>query len=322
VATRYVPPPATASRTDADDVDSVPTPSPESDESDKDVVEPEPQPRDEAERRSSGLLRAGLAASTVGLCLLLFVGYVYTFSTLQQHRDQHILLNQFTSGNRTTILTANTVPEGEPAGVLRIPAIGLTQMVVEGTNATDLLKGPGLMPGTARPGSLGNAVIAGRRTIAGAPFGKLQLLQHGDRIIVVTSRGRYVYQVLAVGTAHSGQRDPTSPNRHPRLTLVTSNPSGNGRLYVVAALRTAPNHLPIPRHPPTLAERGLTGDSAAVVPSILWGLFLAAAFALTFFAYWRFRGRHWSVYLLSTPVLLAITFVWYGSLIRLLPGTM
>jgi hypothetical protein len=71
-----------------------------------------------------------------------------------------------------------------------------------------------------------------------------------------------------------------------------------------------------------MAERGLSGDAAAVVPAILWGLFLLAAFAVTFYAYWRYRGRHWSVYVLSTPILLAITFVWYGSLIRLLPGTM
>ena len=61
------------------------------------------------------------------------------------------------------------MPEGQPAGVITIPALGLTQVVVEGTTATDLLKGPGLMPGTARPGSLGNSVMAGHRTIAGSP---------------------------------------------------------------------------------------------------------------------------------------------------------
>jgi sortase A len=323
LATRYLAPPATATVTEAEEVGGAPATPPESIESDKDVqVEDQDQSGETTDERSFVLLRAGLVASTVGLCLLLFAGYVYTFSTLQQHRDQHILLNEFTSGNRTTILTAKTVPEGEPAGVLRVPAIGLTQVIVEGTNATDLLKGPGLMPGTARPGSLGNSVIAGHRTIAGSPFANLHLLKRGERIIVVTSQGRYLYRVFGVGTTRTGQRDPTSPTRHPRLTLVTSNPSGNGRLYVVAALRTAPNRLPIPRHPPTSAERGLSGDSAAVVPSILWGLLLAAAFAATFYAYWRFRGRHWSVYLLSTPVLLAVTFVWYGNLIRLLPGTM
>jgi sortase A len=324
LATRYVAPTATTTLAGADNVLEAP---PALAEPPEPLLEPGDDDQavrdDEARGRGSFvLLRAGLAASTVGLCLLLFVGYVYTFSTLQQHRAQHILLNEYTSGNRTTILTAKSVPDGRPVGVLTIPSLGLTQVVVEGTSATDLLNGPGLMPGTARPGSLGNSVIAGHRTIAGSPFARLDHLRHGNRILVVTSQGRYVYRVLAVGTTRTGQRDPTSPNRHPRLTLVTSNPSANGRLYVVAALRTAPNRLPIPRHPPTAAERGLTGDSAAVAPSILWGLLLAAAFGVTFYAYWRFRGRHWSVYLLSTPVLLAITFVWYGNLIRLLPGTM
>lgn len=322
LATRYVAPPATTAVTQADEeiAPAITAEPPGSGEPQplENPQHPEPTP----DRGSSVLLRAGLAASTVGLCLILFAGYVYNFSTLQQHRQQHILLEEFTSKNRTTIFTAKSVPEGQPAAVLRVPALGLTQVVVEGASATDLLKGPGLMPGTARPGSLGNAVIAGHRTIAGSPFAHLNRLKRGDRILVVTSQGRYLYRVLAVGTTRTGQRDPTSPNRHPRLTLVTSNPAGNGRLYVVAALRTTPNRIPIPRHPPTSSQRGLSGDSAAIVPSILWGLLLAGAFAVTFYAYWRFRGRHWSVYVLSTPVLLAVTFVWYGNLIRLLPGTM
>jgi LPXTG-site transpeptidase (sortase) family protein len=323
LATRYVAPSSTATLTDTELVQTAPpAPPAQLDSGDDQRVGQHEHPEQARGGRSYVLLRAGLAASTVGLCLLLFVGYVNTFSTLQQQRAQHILLNEFTSGNRTTILTAKSVAEGEPAGVLTVPALRLTQVIVEGTTATDLLKGPGLMPGTARPGSLGNSVLAGHRTIAGSPFAHLNQLRRGDRIVVVTSQGRYVYRVLAVGTTRTGQRDPTSPNRHPRLTLVTSNPSANGRLYVVAALRTAPNRLHIPRHPPTVAERGLSGDSAAVVPSILWGLLLAGAFGVTLYAYWRFRGRHWSVYLLSTPVLLAITFVWYGNLIRLLPGTM
>ena len=66
----------------------------------------------------------------------------------------------------------------------------------------------------------------------------------------------------------------------------------------------------------------MSGDSSAVLPSILWGLALVAAFAATFWAYWRYRRNIWSVYLLSTPVLLAVALVWYESLIRLLPGTL
>lgn len=323
LATRFVAPPGVATQMpDAETNAPVPG-SPELADSDLNgSAETEADRSAKTERNTKVLLRAGLAASTAGLCLLLFLVYVYSFSTLQQHRQQHLLLNDYTQANRATILTRTSIPEGQPAGVLSIPALKLNQVIVEGTSATDLLKGPGLMPGTARPGSLGNSVIAGHRTIAGSPFAHLSLLRRGDRIIVVTPSGRYRYRVLAVGTSRTGQRDPTSPNRHPRLTLVTSNPAGNGRLYVVASLRTTPNRLPIPRHPPTSSQKGLSGDSAAIVPSVLWGLLLTAAFGATFYAYWRFRGRHWSVYLLSTPILLAIAFVWYGNLIRLLPGTM
>jgi sortase A len=275
-------------------------------------------------RSGSGLLRAGLVASTVGLCLLLFVGYVYSFSALQEHRSQRLLLNQFTTSARAHLLTGHTLSEGQPAGVLSIPAIGLAQVVVEGSSATDLLKGPGLMPGTAQPGSLGNAVIAGHRTIAGSPFAHLNALHAGDRIEVVTRLGAYHYRVIAVGSARPGAPDPTSPNRHPRLTLVTSGgtAASNGRTYVVASLVGTANSARIPRHPPTAGQRGLSGDAHAVLPAILWGLVLVGGFALTFLAYLRFRGRHWSIYMLSTPILLALTFLWYGNLIRLLPGTM
>ena len=195
--------------------------------------------------------------STAGLCLLLFLVYVYGFSSLQEQRAQRALLNQFTLSTRHTILSGGVPADGRPAGVLTIPAIKLTQVVVQGTTATDLLAGPGLMPGTARPGSLGNSVIAGHRTIAGSPFADLNRLRPGDRILVVSGLGKYDYRVIAVGSVRPGARDPISPNRHPRLTLVTSGgtAASNGRTYVVASLTNTPNQFRVPRHPPTAAER-------------------------------------------------------------------
>ena len=120
-------------------------------------------------RHQSPLLRTGLVVVTVGLCLLVFLIYVYGFSSLQEQRSQRALLNHFTLSTCDVILSADVPAEAQPAAILTIPAIKLTQVVVQGTTATDLLKGPGLMPGTARPGSLGNSVIAGHRTIAGSP---------------------------------------------------------------------------------------------------------------------------------------------------------
>jgi sortase A len=285
-----------------------------------DREQPPPGTRRGRSGRDQWLLRVGMVASTVGLCVLLFGVYVYGFSTLQEHRDQRRLLNEFTLPSRVQILSGGVPPEGRPAGLLTIGAIGLRQVVVQGTSATDLLEGPGRRPGTARPGSLGNAVIAGHRTIAGSPFAGLDRLRAGDVVDVVTDVGAYRYRVTGIGIARPGGVDPTSPTRHPTLTLVTS--AGRDRLFVRAALVSRPNRDRVPRRPPTLAQRGVSGDPAAVLPSVLWGLVLLAGFAATFAAYWRLRGRQWSVYLLSTPVLLAVAFLWYENLIRLLPGTM
>ena len=277
-----------------------------------------------ARRLASRLLPVALGFWTVSLVVLLFFVYVYDLSSLLEQRAQRGLLNQFTQSTRHAILSGRVPGEGRPAGILTIPAIHLSTVVVAGTSATDLLNGPGLMPGTALPGSLGNSVIAGHRTIAGSPFARLSDVRPGDRLAVVTGLGKYEYRVTLVGSAKPGGLDPISPSRYPRLTLVTSGGTagGGGRTYVVAHLLTRPNLAHVPRDPPTLAERGLTGDSSAVLPSVFWGAVAAAGAVATVLAYRRYRAHPWSVYMLSTPILLALAFLWYENLIRLLPGTM
>ena len=112
---------------------------------------------------------------TLGLCLIAFVAYAFLFTGLQEQREQHALLNDFVTPDKTSLFSGHVPAEGQPAAVLAIPAIGLHQVVVEGTSAADLAKGPGVMIGTARPGTKGNAVIAGRLTTSGAPFADLTL---------------------------------------------------------------------------------------------------------------------------------------------------
>jgi LPXTG-site transpeptidase (sortase) family protein len=276
-----------------------------------------------AARLDGAFVGLGITATTVGLCLLLFFAYVYAFSGFQEARQQHALLNEYNTSQRAQLLSGKDLAAGQPAGILQIPDLGLKQVVVRGSTASDLLLGPGLMPGTAQPGSLGNAVIAGHRSIAGAPFANLYRLRAGDHVIVTTVQGRFVYQVDRVGQARPGAPDPISPNRHPELTLVTSSPSlSGGRLYVVAKLLSTPVRVAIPRRPPSVAERGLHGDSSADLPAILLGLLLGVVLLGTFLAYRKWRDNRWSIYLLTTPVAVAAALLWYAQLIRLLPGTM
>jgi LPXTG-site transpeptidase (sortase) family protein len=281
------------------------------------------EPAPAVDARADRTLRwLGLTASTVGLCLLLFVGYLFGFTGFQAARHQRALLGELYAPGGA--LSGRVPADGQPAGVLDVPALHLRQVVVQGTTATDLLEGPGLMPGTARPGTAGNAVIAGRRTAGGRPFADLGRLARGDRITVTTGLGRFEYRVVRVATAADGSVDPVAATRRARLTLVTSNPPlvPTGLLYAVADLVTTPAKGTVPRQAPTVAERGLAGDPGAVLPSVLWGLALVGCLAATIWAYLRWQDKVWTVYLLSTPLVLAVALVWYESLVRLLPATM
>ena len=85
--------------------------------------------------------------------------------------------------------------DGDAMGRLRIPDIGVSEVVVQGTDATDLRTGPGHYPDTPLPGERGTVAIAGHRTTYGAPFRQLDQLDRGDRIEVSMPYGRFVYRV-------------------------------------------------------------------------------------------------------------------------------
>jgi sortase A len=53
---------------------------------------------------------------------------------------------------------------GDPVGRLRIPRIGVDVVIVKGTAAPDLRRGPGFYDGLGFPGVPGTAAIAGHRT--------------------------------------------------------------------------------------------------------------------------------------------------------------
>ncbi len=276
------------------------------------------------ERADRLMLAVALTFLTVGACLILFVGYAFMFTGLQQQREQHALLNEFLTPEARTLLNGALPPEGQPAAILEIPSIGLKQVAVEGTGAADTAKGPGVMIGTARLGTTGNAVIAGRRSTSGAPFAHLLSLRPGDAITVITGLGVFHYKVTEVGTVTAGQRDPISPTRVARLTLVTSNAPliPTGRDYVIAKLTSAPAHAPVPTAPAPSSQRALSGASSAIVPSIVWGLVFALALVMSFTAYRREPERIWTVYLLSTPIVLALALEWFSNLYLLLPPTL
>jgi LPXTG-site transpeptidase (sortase) family protein len=265
----------------------------------------------------------GLTLITIGLAFVLFLAYLFVFTDLQQQRKQRQLLNVFTTRQGAVVLSGALPHQGDPVAILTVPAIHLDQVVVQGTSPIDLEAGPGAMPQTARLGTKGNAVIAGRRYSAGAPFGHLTSLRVGNKIRVVNGLGAFTYVVTETAhVARPGSLDPVSPTKAARLTLVTSSSmTGSGRTYVVAKLVSSPAAAKRPKTPPTATELGITGQSSAVLATVLWGIILAMVLGASIVAYQRAGRRVLMIYALSTPIVLATALMFYSHLYLLLPST-
>ena len=144
----------------------------------------------------------GLALTGVGVLVVLFVVYLFVFTPVTASRDQQRLAQRWPASPWPSSAWSPAIcpPRAAPVAVLQIPVLHLNQVVVEGTSAADLMNGPGLLPGSALPGSPGNAVIAGRRVTFGGPFGIAAPAPQGDRIRVVDGAGTFTYRVTRTFT--------------------------------------------------------------------------------------------------------------------------
>src|SRR3954451_18289886 len=88
-----------------------------------------------------------------------------------------------------------SVPEGDALGTIAIGKLDVKDVVVQGTDAPDLRKGPGRYAKTFLPGE-GKAVgVAGHRTSYGAPFRNIDELKTGDTITMKMPYGVFTYAV-------------------------------------------------------------------------------------------------------------------------------
>ena len=88
-----------------------------------------------------------------------------------------------------------TLERGDAIGRLRVPRIGLNVIVVNGTDANTLKKGPGRYLGSFVPGEGKLVYVAGHRTTYGAPFSHIDALRRGDRVMLEMPYATFVYVV-------------------------------------------------------------------------------------------------------------------------------
>jgi sortase A len=126
---------------------------------------------------------------------------------------------------------------GRAIAILKIPAIEVDLVVVEGTDTESLKKGPGHYGQTAYPWQdHGRVGIAGHRTTYGAPFWALDELEPGDRIVLATEYGVFNYRVTGSRIIAPSDGSVLRATTEPTLVLTTCNPrfSAAERLIVFA----------------------------------------------------------------------------------------
>ena len=104
-------------------------------------------------------------------------------------------------------------------GTLKIPSIGLTVGVYEGTGSAPLLKGAGHFEGTSI--WLGNVCIAGHNRGVRNDFGKIHTLKTGDTITFTTALGTRTYAVTSVSKVSVNDTSGLSASTDNQITLYT-----------------------------------------------------------------------------------------------------
>jgi sortase A len=174
----------------------------------------------------------------LGLSLLSSVGYELWGTGFATARVQNSLKAEI----RQHGFPPRPIPGGA-AGFIRIPKIALNMAFVQGIGSDALAKGPGHYPRTPLPGEGGNVAIAGHRITHLAPFWNLNALTPGDKVVLQTREGTFVYRVVWQRVLPPDSWWVTAPTRASVLTLTTCNPrfSDDERLVVRAALVYGPS---------------------------------------------------------------------------------
>jgi sortase A len=285
-----------------------------------------------------------------GILVLLFTAYqIWGTSILESHTQnalrntliaetnnqeiRHALaeaaaINKLPTGPPVTAARSADPSEGEPVGDIRIPRIGINQVVVEGTNTPDLRKGPGHYTGTPLPGQNGNASIAGHRTTYGHPFYNLDGVKVGDPIVLTTLQGIFVYDTTKTWVVSPSDTTVIKNAFSNLITLTTCNPrfSAATRLIVQGRLAHSqlfPNSgLPVGRLNADPKSGDLAGDSnVGLTQSFLWGFLVLVLLGAILYTAWRFRRQRWVIWGVGTLGMLVLLWFFFGAISPLLPAS-
>lgn len=121
-------------------------------------------------------------------------------------------------------------------GTLKIPAIGLTVKVYEGTDSKTLAKGAGHFEDTSIWD--GNVAFAAHNRGVNDHFGKIHTLELGDKITLTTKLGTRTYEVISVSKVSETDRSGLAASTENMITLYTCVRDERDQRWCVQAVET------------------------------------------------------------------------------------
>ena len=127
---------------------------------------------------------------------------------------------------------------GHALGRIRLPTLGRSYVLVQGTDSASLRKGPGHYPHTSLPGQPGTVAVAGHRTTYLAPFRTIDQLRPGDPVVLQMPYGSFTYRVENTRVVEPSALWVTRNVGYQRLVLSACQPlySASHRIVVFARL--------------------------------------------------------------------------------------
>jgi sortase A len=150
-----------------------------------------------------------------------YCAYVMTESRIFQ-RDEDRNLERLAVAHQTAVI--DTSPGLEPGGLIgriSVTRLGVSVIVMEGTDGQTLRRAAGHISGTALPGEQGNVGIAAHRDTF---FRPLRGIRKDDVITITTSRGNYRYRVVSTRVVDPDDISVLNSDGSGVLTLVTCYP--------------------------------------------------------------------------------------------------
>ncbi len=181
--------------------------------------------------------------STLVFVLILTLSAVSMFESQNIQQDTAVVLSKTTDPScqadpaSEPLAEYETYPEkGDRIGTITLESLDLSWPIFEGTHEAQLSQGVGHYIGSVLPGVIDNSILSGHQSTV---FARLGELEKGDRILIETNAGVFVYVITMFEVVDRSDQTVIQPSEDPILTLTTCYPFGaigtTTQAYIVTA---------------------------------------------------------------------------------------